>query len=174
MIKSGQILLCRSVRSELFISLSSILILFKGIVHPKIQIVIIFSVRVYFFCWTQKKPFWKMLVNKQSKYYRSQWLPPAVWLPTFFKISPFVLNRRKKLVQVWNKWSVVKCLSTGLLVRLNMLRWINVSLSKFTNLICVQVCKGCCHYLRRYIRCVVYLRAELNWLWCSTVECRYI
>jgi len=159
MIKSGQILLYRSVQSELFISPSSILILFKEIVHPKINI--FFSVRVSFFCWTRKKPFWKMLVNKQSKYYRSQWLPSAVWLQTFFKISPFMLNRRKKLIQVWNKWSVVKCLSTGLLVRLSMLRWIKVSFRKLTNVICVQVCKGCCHYLRRYIRCVVYLRAVL-------------
>ncbi len=32
--------------------------------------------------------------------YGSRWLPSTVWLPTFFKISPFVLNR------VWNrsKW----------------------------------------------------------------------
>ncbi len=26
-----------------------------------------------------------------------------IWLPTFFKISSFVFNRRKKLIHVWNK-----------------------------------------------------------------------
>jgi len=33
-------------------------------------------------------------------YYGSQWGPSNVWLPTCFKISSFVLNRRKKLLQV--------------------------------------------------------------------------
>ncbi len=28
-------------------------------------------------------------------YYGSQWLPATVWLPTFFKISSFVFNRRE-------------------------------------------------------------------------------
>jgi len=50
----------------------------------------------YFFCWTQKKIFWRMLVTKQFlvpidfhciffPYYGSQWGPATIWLPTFFK-----------------------------------------------------------------------------------------
>jgi len=31
-------------------------------------------------------------------YYRSQWLPSIVWLPTFLKISSFEFNRRKKII----------------------------------------------------------------------------
>ncbi len=50
-----------------------------------------------------------MLANKQlpvaidfhsmegKKYCESQWGPTTVWLPTFFEISSFVFNRRKKL-----------------------------------------------------------------------------
>jgi len=32
----------------------------------------------------------------------------TVWLPTSFKISSFVFNRRKKLIQVWSKMRVSK------------------------------------------------------------------
>ncbi len=32
----------------------------------------------------------------------SQLWPASVWLPTFFKISYFVFNRRKILIQLWN------------------------------------------------------------------------
>jgi len=28
----------------------------------------------------------------------------SVWLLTFFKISSFMLSRRKKFIQGWNKW----------------------------------------------------------------------
>ncbi len=49
-----------------------------------------------------------MLVTKQNKYYRSQWLPSTVRLPTFFAISSFVVNTRKKLVQVWKFLRVSK------------------------------------------------------------------
>ncbi len=34
--------------------------------------------------------------RSMKKYYVSQWLPATIWLPTF------VLNRRKKLKQVYN------------------------------------------------------------------------
>ncbi len=37
-----------------------------------------------------------------KKYYGSLWGPSTVLLPVFFKISSFVVNIRKKLVQVWN------------------------------------------------------------------------
>ncbi len=30
-----------------------------------------------------------------KKYNESQWVPSTVWLPTFFKISYFMSNRRK-------------------------------------------------------------------------------
>ncbi len=33
-----------------------------------------------------------------SPYYGSQWVPETVWLPAFFRISSFVLNRPKKLL----------------------------------------------------------------------------
>ncbi len=32
----------------------------------------------------------------------SQCFPWTVWLPSFFKISSFVANRRTKLLQIWN------------------------------------------------------------------------
>jgi len=35
----------------------------------------------------------------------SQW-GPTVWLPIFFKISSFVIHRRKKCIQVWNNLRV--------------------------------------------------------------------
>jgi len=64
-----------------------------------------------FFCWTQKKIFWRMSVTKQltvaiefhigkKKYHWSQWLPSTVWLPIIFKIYSIVSNKRKKLIQV--------------------------------------------------------------------------
>ncbi len=90
----------------------------KGTVLPKI---IIYSpsgyykpVWVSFFCWTQKKIFWRIWVTKQlmvpidfhsmeKKYYGSQWGPS-----TFFKISSFVFNRGNKRIQGWNNLSVSK------------------------------------------------------------------
>ncbi len=41
-------------------------------------------------------------------FFQSQWLPATVWLPTFFKISSFEFNRRKKLIQVRNNLRVSK------------------------------------------------------------------
>ncbi len=81
---------------------------------------------VSFFCWTQKKIFWRMLVIKQllvpielnsifSPYYGSQWLPAIVWLPTFFKISSFVFNKRKKVIHVWNNLSLNVCQNNSLI-----------------------------------------------------------
>ncbi len=40
--------------------------------------------------------------------YVSQWLPSAICLPTFFKISSFVLNKRKKHIQFWNDMGMSK------------------------------------------------------------------
>jgi len=37
-----------------------------------------------------------------EKYYESQ------WVLTFFKISSVVFNRRKKVIQVWNKMRMSK------------------------------------------------------------------
>ncbi len=87
----------------------------KGIEH--LEKAIIFSpsncykpVRLSVLYWTQKKIFWRMLVNKQllvaidfhsmEKILQSQWLP--VWLHTFFQKPSLVLNRRKKYIQFWN------------------------------------------------------------------------
>lgn len=43
-----------------------------------------------------------------TKKFGSQRVPSNVWLPIFFKISYFMSNRRKKLIQNWNlrvsKW----------------------------------------------------------------------
>jgi len=96
-------------------------------VHPKKKnenCVIIYSplccsksVWVPLFYWTQKKVFLKNVGNdiglididqRGKKYYGSQWVWSTVWLPTFFKISSFVFNRRKKLIQVWNNSRVSK------------------------------------------------------------------
>ncbi len=95
----------------------------NGIVHPKMKIVIIYSpscrskpVCTSFFCLTQNKIFWRMLVTKQF------WFPLTFivfifyffhngsqqepkhqhWSPAFFKISYFVFHRRRKCIQVWN------------------------------------------------------------------------
>ncbi len=45
---------------------------------------------------------WGEKTNKNG----SQWVPSTVCLPMFFKISSLVFNRRKKLIQVWNKWRI--------------------------------------------------------------------
>lgn len=36
-------------------------------------------------------------------HYKSQWGPPTVWLPKYFKIPSFVFSIRKKLIPVWHK-----------------------------------------------------------------------
>ncbi len=70
-----------------------------------------------FFCWAQKKIFRRMLVTKQltvaidfhSKEKNTtevNGFRELFKLPTLFKISSFVLNRRKKPTQVWKKWRV--------------------------------------------------------------------
>ncbi len=64
------------------------------------------SAWVSFLCWTQKTIFWRMLVTKQLILFRKSL--STVCLPTFFKESSFVLNRRKKLLQVWKKLGVGK------------------------------------------------------------------
>ncbi len=38
-------------------------------------------------------------VKVECPYYGSQCLPSTVWLPTFFNISYFVLNRKRKLMR---------------------------------------------------------------------------
>ncbi len=40
--------------------------------------------------------------------WRLWWLLSAVWLPILFKISFFVSDRRKKLIEVWNNLRVTK------------------------------------------------------------------
>jgi len=91
---------------------------FKGIVHPKKKIVIIYSpsscskpVQYEFLSSAEHKrrcgnqqlmdPIDFHMVIKIN--YGSQWGPSTVWLLTFFKISYFVLSRRKKFIQVWSK-----------------------------------------------------------------------
>jgi len=80
----------------------------KEILHPKMKIQSSFThpqVVVSFFCWTQRKMFWRTIATKQlfgtvcfhsrkKKYYASH------WFQSFFKISSFVFSRRKKLIQV--------------------------------------------------------------------------
>ncbi len=81
----------------------------KGKVHPKMKIVI-FSpsicskpVWISFSCWMQKKIFWRMFVTKQ--------LTVAIDFHSMKKSTYFVFSRRKKLIQVWNKWSTIFILS---------------------------------------------------------------
>ncbi len=50
---------------------------------------------------TEQLPVAIDLNSMVGKNYGSQWLPSTVWLPTFFKISSFVFDRRKKFMQVW-------------------------------------------------------------------------
>lgn len=70
----------------------------KKKVYPKIKVLSSFThphvvpVWVFFFSWTQKEIFWGMMVTKQSKKIIYASLPATVWLPTFFRISPFVFN----------------------------------------------------------------------------------
>ncbi len=47
-------------------------------------------------------------VKKNKKKLTRQRSPATVWLPTFFKIFSFVLNKGTNLIQVWNKWRVSK------------------------------------------------------------------
>jgi len=74
-------------------------------------------VNLFFFCWTQKKIFWRMIgslapltsiVFYYGLYYGSQWCQTNVWFQSFFKISSFVFSRRKKLVQVCNNLRLSK------------------------------------------------------------------
>ncbi len=74
----------------------------------------------YFQSWTQKKIFWRMLVTQQFLLAIECFLPPhtievngycqsaTVWLPTFFKITFFFFNKRKKFIYCNNlrmsKW----------------------------------------------------------------------
>jgi len=51
--------------------------LFKGLVHPN------------------------YIYRHTHTHYGSQWDPSTVWLPIFFKISSFLFNGRKKLIQGW-------------------------------------------------------------------------
>jgi len=46
------------------------------------------------------KNVWNQTIDfhRGKKYYRSQWMPSTVWLPTFFKIYSFVFNRGEKLI----------------------------------------------------------------------------
>ncbi len=48
---------------------------------------------------------WSPLTEKCNG---SQWGPSTFWLPAFFKISSFIFNIRKKLIQVWNDMRVSK------------------------------------------------------------------
>ncbi len=90
--------------------------LFKGIVHPKMKILLSFTLpqvvpNLYKFLSSlghKRGYFWRILVTKRvmvpigkKKYYGSQWESSTVCLPTFCKISSFVFSRRKKFIQVW-------------------------------------------------------------------------
>jgi len=44
----------------------------------------------------------------KNKYYECQWGLSTLWLPTFFKLSSFVFNRRKKFIRFWNNLKVSK------------------------------------------------------------------
>ncbi len=78
---------------------------------PNIQMRHVPNLYEFFFCWTKyyilKNVGNQMLVVIDfhciffSPYHGSQRLPATVWLPIFFKISSFVLNRRNSLTQVW-------------------------------------------------------------------------
>ncbi len=49
--------------------------------------------------------FWRMLVAIEFYYYGSQ---STLWNPTFFKISSFVFNWRKKRIKLWNNMRASK------------------------------------------------------------------
>ncbi len=79
------------------------LLISKGIVHPK-------NGNFFLLLNTHKRRIFEKLFNQTvagcywlHSIFGSQWLPTNVWLPTFFKISSFVLNGRKKLMRV-RKW----------------------------------------------------------------------
>jgi len=65
------------------------------------------------FFWTQRKIFWRTIGtfdfhNIYFFYYGSQWCQATVWFQSFFKISSFVLSRRKELIKVCNNLRVRK------------------------------------------------------------------
>jgi len=88
----------------------------KWLVHFQIEnSVIIYSpskpVWASFFCWTQKKICWKMLVSEKlmgiNDFYSIFLF--LLWKSVVHINCPsFVSNRRKNLIQVWNKWRVSK------------------------------------------------------------------
>ncbi len=72
----------------------------KGIVHPKMKCAHSPNVVKSFLCQQQNKiiKYLTVVLDFHSiyfSYFESHWLPSTVWLPTLFKISSFVLNRRK-------------------------------------------------------------------------------
>jgi len=97
---------------------------FKGIVHPKMKILSLFThpqvvPNLYTFLSSNehKGRYFEDYGKLNSSgapltsivffsYYGSQWCPKAAWLQTFFQISSFVFSRTKKLIQVWNNLRV--------------------------------------------------------------------
>ncbi len=90
-----------------------LLIELKGTVHPKMEIpssfclviLNLFQTCMSFFLLLNTKDILKNVGNQTVE---GSHLLSIVWLPKFFKISYFVFNRRKKLIQVCNKLRMTK------------------------------------------------------------------
>ncbi len=115
------VVICAALKGT---ELNMLPIVIKGIVHPKMLIVIIYSlscctkpVLIFILVLNTKEDILKNGVTKQllvptyfesrKTIYGSHWGPATVWFPTFFKIT-FMFNRRKKLIQVLNNLIVSK------------------------------------------------------------------
>ncbi len=65
----------------------------------------------FFFYWTQKKIFWRMFFTKQLLVaidFHCIFFSTVNCLVTFFRITSFVFNRRKKLIQVWSIYFYIR------------------------------------------------------------------
>ncbi len=51
----------------------------EGIGHPQVKMMSSFTVWVSFFCWTQKKIFWRMLVRKQFQFQKDTMAVSVNW-----------------------------------------------------------------------------------------------
>ncbi len=92
----------------------------KGIVHPRIKILSSFihtQIWVSFFCWTQKKVFWRMLVTKQLIVAIDFYSILSILWKSMATINCLVTNllqniffcaQQKKETQVWNTLRVSK------------------------------------------------------------------
>ncbi len=132
----------------------------KFITHSS-EIILICCMTVWmsFFCWTQRKIFWRKWETEQFwgtidshsiyfSYHGNQWCPKTAWLQTFFKISSFVFSRTKKFIQVWGcvndififGWTI----PLVLLFSMDTLNWSKVMIKTFLMLQKIYISDKCC------------------------------